>query len=110
MDDTSSDLPNMTVDSSPSQLSFEDSFVLDWESYIRLKVTFPDHDTAADHSALLQDVSKEFEEFWRGKFYFFPSKIWICGVWLMEDRFRSWTWGGRRWRWRWREDVADGSC
>lgn len=76
MDATSSDLANLTLDSEPSQLSFEESFVLDWESYIRLKVTFPEHDTAADHSALLQDVSKEFEEFWRGKFkfFFFPSQ------------------------------------
>jgi hypothetical protein len=66
MDATSLDLANLTVDSSPSQLSFEDRFVLDWDWYIRLKVTFPQHDTAKDLEAKLQLISKEFEEFWRG--------------------------------------------
>ncbi len=73
MDAASLGMEKQAVDSSPSQFSFEDSFGLDWDWYIRLKVTFPDHITAADLEANLNRISKEFEDFWRGKITFFSS-------------------------------------
>ena len=66
MDATSTDLANVAMDSSPSHLSFDETFV--WEWYLRLKVTFPDHITTADLEAIIDEVLKEFEEFWRSNF------------------------------------------
>jgi hypothetical protein len=76
MDATSLDMAKLAVDSSPSQLSFEDSFV--WEWYIRLKVTFPDHCTAADLSASINEVLKEFEDFWLGRLFSPGRFLEIC--------------------------------
>jgi hypothetical protein len=64
---TSLDMAKLAVDSSPSQLSFENNFV--WECYIRLKVTFPGHYPTADLSANIDEVLKEFENFWRSRFF-----------------------------------------
>jgi hypothetical protein len=74
MDAASLEMEKLAINSEPNQLSFEDSFVLDWESYIRLKVTFPDHYTAADLEARINEVLKEFEEFWHSKMKFFLLK------------------------------------
>jgi hypothetical protein len=98
-------MEKLAMDSSPSQLSFDETFV--WESYIRLKVTFPDHYTAADLSASIDEVLKKFEDFWRSKFCFLLEDY---GNSLIGYRFEIWTWSGRRWRWRWRENVAHAAC
>jgi hypothetical protein len=67
MNANSLDSAKLAMDSSLSQLSFDETFV--WEWYIRLKVTFPDHYTAADLAANITQISKEFEEFWLSRFF-----------------------------------------
>ena len=79
MDATSSDLANLALDSSPTQLSFDETFI--WEWYIRLKVTFPDHYTAADLSASIDEVLKKFEEFWLSRF-FSLRRLWKFADWV----------------------------
>jgi hypothetical protein len=80
MDATSLDLAKLAMDSTPSQLSFEETFV--WEWYIRLKVTFPDHYTAADLEANINEVLTEFEEFWRSKFNLRGEYFWKIADWV----------------------------
>jgi hypothetical protein len=80
MDAISLDLANLAVDSSPSQFSFDETFV--WEWYIRLKITFPDHITAADLSAHITQILKEFDDFWRSKFHFLLEDFWKFADWV----------------------------
>ena len=76
MDATSLDSAKLAMESSPSQLLFEDSFV--WEWYIRLKVTFPDHYNAADLATNINEALKEFEEFWISRFFSSRRSLGIC--------------------------------
>ncbi len=65
------EMEKLAVDSEPSQLSFEGRFLVDWEWYIRLKVTFPYHDTAGDIEPGMNGLLTEFGGFWHSKISFF---------------------------------------
>jgi hypothetical protein len=63
--DVTSGFEKLDLNSSSSDLSFEETFVWDW--YIRLKVRFPVN-TDAELSTNLEDISKEFDGLWQGSF------------------------------------------
>jgi hypothetical protein len=76
MEATSSNFNKFAVASGVDNDSFQEGFVWDW--YIRLKVQFP-VSTDTDLSSNLDEISKEFDDFWQSNFtkvaYFFEKLL-----------------------------------